>query len=154
VKERDSAADASSAWSLGLALGIALVLVGLMDLALLFYPPHWASLDWEFGTIGATIEGLPLLTMGLGLVAMSSAADGRTGWMRLVSIVLILLALFVIALLVIFALDIPVALRAVQPAGREVLKKSIIKTGGMGAVYVMVYAVLGVKTWRRIRISK
>lgn len=148
------AADTSTAWGMGFALGITLMLMGLIDLGLLFYPPHWASLDWEFGTIGATIEGLPLLTVGLGLMAMSSVARGRTGWMRLLSIILLLLALFVIGILVIFALDIPVALRAVQPAGRETLNKSIVKTALMGSLYVVMYAALGVWTWRRIRASE
>lgn len=136
---------------MGFGLGITLTLIGLTDLGMLYFPPHWASLDWEFGTIGATIEGLPLLTVGLGLLAMSSVALGRTRWMRLWSILMLLLALFVIAILIVFVLDVPVALRAVQPTGREALQKSIVKTGLMGSLYVVWYAALGIWTWRRIR---
>lgn len=149
MKERDVVADQRTAWAMLVALGVILSLVGLLDLGLLFFPPRWASLDWEFGTISATIEGLPLLTVGLGLMTVGSVARGRTGWMRLLSIAFILLALVIITLLVVFALDVPVAMRAVQAAGRETLLKTIAKAGGMGFLYVIMYAALGVWTWRR-----
>jgi len=39
-------------------LGLAVAAVGLLDVALLFFPPQWASLDWEFGTVSGAVDAL------------------------------------------------------------------------------------------------
>jgi hypothetical protein len=141
--------DARLAWRIILIVGIAAAIVGITDVGLLFFPARWASLEWEFGTISATIEGLPLCTLGLGLIAAAMVAQGYALGRRLLGPLLLVVGLFVVALLVIFALDVPVALRSSEPALRAVLRKQILKTALMGVSYVFAYSVLGVWTWRR-----
>jgi len=46
-------------------------------LALLWYPLQFGSADWEFGTISAYLNGMPLGTLGLALLAAGAiGADG------------------------------------------------------------------------------
>lgn len=152
MKEREP--DEQTAWSLLFVVGFGVAAVGSLDLALMFYPPQWASLDWEFGTIGGFIEGLPLLTTGLGLMTAASAARGTRGRQWLLTIALLLLALVILGMATIFALDVPAALRAVSPVAKAGVTKAVFKTLAMGMIYAGLYAALGVWTWRRLRPSK
>ena len=72
------------AWATWALVGWALMIVGLADITLLYFPARLASVDWEFGTISGTVDGMPLLTIGLGAVTASLAARGRRGWLRAV----------------------------------------------------------------------
>ena len=140
---------AEMAWGVWALVGWALAIVGLADITLLYFPARLASVDWEFGTIAGTIDGMPLLTIGFGAVTAATAARGRRGWLRAVSVLQLLVVLALLTLLAVFASDVPVALRAVEPALRPTLLKAIVKTLLMGSVYVVLYLSLGVWTWRR-----
>jgi hypothetical protein len=136
-------------------LGLGLAAVGALDVALLFYPADWSSLNWEFGTVSGFIDGLPLMTMGFGAMVVASTSLGWAKWRRLLSIVALLIALMVMVNVLVFALDVPAALRAVSsPVMKTVVKKAVLKTGSMGVVYVALYAALGVWTWRRLKSLK
>jgi hypothetical protein len=136
-----------------LVLGIALALVGFSDFAMLWYPARWASVDWEFGTVSAAFDGLPLLTIGLGLATAAAVARGRRGAMGGLAAVLLVMLLLLIAMLLVFVLDVPVVIRAVDPRLRQTLFKSLVKTGSMALVYVVLYLTLGIWVVRRVRNS-
>lgn len=146
--------DVRSAWVVLQVLGVALAIVGLTDVALLWFPARWASVDWEFGTVSAAIDGLPLATIGLGLVSTGAVARGKRGALAVLALVLGLMVLAVIALLLVFALDVPVVLRAVDPQLRMTVRKAMLKTGSMAVVYVALYLTLGVWVVRRFRVSR
>src|SRR5262249_27482403 len=135
-------------WAL---VGWALTIVGIADITLLYFPARLASVDWEFGTISGTIDGMPLVTIGLSAVTAAAAARGRRGGLRTASILQLLATMVLLTLLAVYASDIPVALRAVEPALQPTLQKAIIKTVFMGGVYDVLYLSLGVWTWRRSR---
>lgn len=141
------------AWAMVQVLGVALALVGFADFALLWYPARWASVDWEFGTVSAAFDGLPLLTIGLGLATAGAVSRGRRGAMAGLAAVLLVMSLLLIAMLLIFVLDVPVVLRAVDPQLRESLVKSLVKTSSMAIVYVVLYLTLGIWAVRRMRAS-
>jgi len=146
--------DEQAAWKLGFLCGLTLALVGALDAALLFYPARFASLDWEFGTISGLVEGMPLVTMGFGAMAAAAAATGWKKWSQFLGVAGLLIAVVLAVLLLIFALDLPAAFRALQPAARGPLRKSVLKTGLMGVAYFVFYATLGVWTWRRLKSLK
>ncbi len=146
--------DEQTAWAMGFLCGLTVAAVGALDSALLFYPPQWASLDWEFGTISGLIEGMPLMTLGLGAMAVSATANGWRKWRRVLSIVALLITLLLVTMMVIYALDLPAAFRALQPAMIGPVKKAVLKTVLMGLMYVVFYATLGVWTWRRLKSLK
>ena len=134
-----------------LVLGVALAIVGFTDVALLFYPGRWASVDWEFGTVSAAFEGLPLGTIGLGLACAAAVARGRRFAMGVLAVVQLVLSLVLVLMLLVFLLDLPVVVRAVDPAMRPTLLKSLVKTGSMAVVYVVLYLAFGIWVVRRIR---
>lgn len=142
-----------SAWTMLLVLGVALAIIGFTDVALLFFPARWASADWEFGTVSAAFEGLPLLTIGLGLACAATVALGRRMAMGVLAVAQALLSLVLILMLLIFLLDVPVVVRAVDPAMRPTLMKSLVKTGSMAVVYVVLYLTLGIWVVRRMRVT-
>lgn len=147
--------DNESGWKFLFLLGAGLMVIGLIDVGMAFFPPQWASLSWEFGTVSGVIQSMPLLTMGIGTMTAASVANG---WRRTrgVMVALTLLASVVIALLVVvFALDVPPVLRAAtEPALKLSLKYASLKTGLMAGTYFVLYLALGVWTWRRLRTTK
>jgi hypothetical protein len=143
--------DSRGAWALLMMLGAALAVVGWTDVALLWYPARWASVDWEFGTISGVVDGLPLGTIGLGLVTAAAIARSRRRWLLTLGIVELIVALLLLLMLVIYVLDVPVVLRAVDPQLKDTVKKAIVKTGWMAVVYVILYLTIGISAVRRVR---
>lgn len=146
--------DEQTAWAMMFLIGLGLTVIGGVDVGLLFFPARWSSLDWEFGTVGAFIDGLPLVTMGFGAMVVASTGRGWLKWRAVLAAAALLMAIVVLAMVVIFVLDGPAAFRAVSPEMKPTLKKAVFKTGIMGAVYVWIFAALGVWTWRRLKSLK
>ncbi len=148
-----AAQDPDGAYRLLFVLGLGMAVVGFADVALLYYPARWASIDWEFGTVIATFDGLPLGTMGLGFAAVACVAQGWTILGRVLAGFMLLMTVLLVVLLLVFVLDVPVALRAADAVMKPTLKKAIVKTGSMALVYILVYGTLGVVSFRRLRAS-
>jgi hypothetical protein len=120
-----------------------LALVGWTDLALLWFPLQTSSPEWEFGAITAFFESMPLGTIGLVCLALVSALQRRVRSLRFLTILFWVLALGFVALLGVFVLGVPLALRAVQGPMQPVLQFSLAKTAAFGLIYVMMYAWFG-----------
>jgi len=133
--------------------GLALTLVGWLNVAFVWYPPRWANVDWEFGSIRATFEGLPLSTIGLMAMTAAVAVRGRRVSLRLMAALLVFLALVWTVFGAIFMLDVPVVFRAVNPDVRPALKQVVAQTSLMAATYVALYLITGVWAFRRARAS-
>lgn len=141
-------AEYRTAWQMFFVVGLGLALVGMVDAAMLLVPANPSSLDWEFGTIGSMIEGLPLITMGLGCMAASSTASGWAWTRRTLILMLVVLALVVAAGVVLFSLDVPPVLRAANPQLHLSIKKVAFKTAVMGLMHLSMYVILTVWIWR------
>jgi hypothetical protein len=141
-------AEYRTAWQILFVTGLGLALVAIVDNAMLFVPANPSSLDWEFGTIGAMMMGLPMITMGLGCMAASSSAAGWTWTRRLVVVMLVVMALVVGASVVLFSLDVPPVLRAANPQFHLSIKKAAVKTVVMGLIHLGTYVVLTGWVWR------
>ena len=138
-----------SASLFGLAGG-ALALAGFFDLALAWYPFGIGNPEWEFGTVSAILNGLPLSTVGLVLVLAGAIENGQLIRARVIAGVFVALVLLVVASAILYAMDIPLALRAVQnPLARAGLVKAIIKALGLIVVYTVVFSSIAVMSWRR-----
>ena len=140
--------DVRSAWKILSVLGLALAAVGAVDLIMLIYPARLDSLDWEFATISGLVDGLPLTTLGFGLMLASAVARGaRFGRLALLITMLVMALLITVALLL-FLLDVPAVLRAAQPQLKPTMQKAVLKTGLMGTLYLLLYSTLGIWAWR------
>jgi hypothetical protein len=146
--------DNASGWKYLFLIGVGLFVVESIDLSLLFVPARFASLDWEYGTISSLFDSLPLMTIGLGLMSAASVANGWIGTRRLVVAIALLMTLVITVLGIIYALDVPAVLKAVEPAAKTTVKKAGLRTGLMALTYFVLYLALGVWTWRRMKALK
>lgn len=143
-----------------LAAGFALAVAGWVDVGLFYYPSHFGSPDWEFGTIAQTLDAMPLPTLGLALVAIGiRVRGGALVWTRGMAVVLGIVALLCLAALVLFALDIPLALKAMQHTATQAnsppaaivssgLKRGMAKVIVFSVCYTAAYAWMSVSMWR------
>jgi hypothetical protein len=129
-------------------LGLALAVVGGVDIALRWYPLVFKSTEWEFGTISITFASLPLFSIGLVALLASFLARGVRSGISVMAVVFSLLSLFVAVTFVLFLLDVPLAIKMVRgPVGLE-LKKTIVRTLIMGATFEMMYVAGAVVSFR------
>lgn len=147
-------ADNASGWKYLFVLGIAVAVIGFIDIAILFFPPQWASLDWEFGTLNGVVEGLPLFTIGVGAMCAAAVANGWVLTRRLMALLTMLMALLLVVIGIMFTLDVFAVLKVVQPAMKPTLKLTAVKISLMTMTYFVLYLALGVWTWRRLRGTK
>lgn len=151
VTPRDVRQDPDRAWAWLGWFGGVITLVAMGDLALAWYPFRVGVPEWEFGTIAASFAGLPLVTMGLAALLGSMLARGRRLGIIVVALVMLLLGAAVMAALVIFALDVPIALRVVTPEVAVGIKKAIAKTVMLGVVFSTGYVVAAVAALRHAK---
>ena len=136
-------------------LGLVFVVIGCTDLAMAWYPVLIGNPQWEFGTVSRTYDNLPLTTLGLGLLLGSGVARGVKWWTRIVAVLFGLLALLVIGGLVLYATNIPLALRSVaDPLALSGLKRAIVKALVQGVMYGLVFSILGISALRHSRVTR
>ena len=140
--------DPTQAWRWLGWLSLSLALAGIGDWFLAWLPLHFGSAEWEFGTVVSTFAGLPLITVGLAGLLGSAAARGVRWQVVLVGVTLIAFALWILAASVVFLLDVPVALRAVQGVARVGILKAIAKTGLMATLFFTTYLIIGIAALR------
>jgi len=143
--------DPAQAWRWIGWFSLVLALAGIGDWVLAWIPLRFGSPEWEFGTVASTFAGLPLITMGFAGLLGSAVARGIRWQIIAVAGVVLAFALWILAASVIFLLDIPVALRAVQGVARMGLMKAIAKTGLLATLFSIAYLVAGIGALRYAR---
>lgn len=139
-----------SVWRLLAGVGALFVIVGGADLALTWLPLGFGNPEWEFGTVTAMMDGLPVPTLGLVAVAGAARLAGARGIARGVSVVLVVLALWIVGAAILYLTTVPIALRAVtDPVIRAGLDKAVTKTAVQCVAYPIGLAWLAVAAWRR-----
>lgn len=145
------AVPAAGGWSVLAALGAALALVGWTDVVLGTLPFRPGNPDWEFGVVSATLDAMPLGTLGLGLMAAALSARGARRWLLgLTAVAWAVVAALVIAVLL-YALSVPPVWRAVAPALHGQVMLAIAKAGVLATAYLCFYCWLGVHCRRAAR---
>lgn len=147
----DARPDPSGAWRV-VGLGAAGIwCIGALDVGLLWVPPDFGSVEWEFGTISATVDALPLMTIGLIGVGAAGWARGSIRTCRVVAALAGVVVAGLLGLGALYGLSAPVAWQAVEPGMQRMLSKALAKTTGAGIVYVGLYATLAWMLWRHRR---
>ena len=141
--------DAGRAWRWLGWFALVLTIVGVGDWVLAWIPLRLGTPEWEFGTVVSSISGLPLVTMGFAGVMASAMARGVRWQIRTVGMLLLVWGLWVLAALIVFALDVPVALRAVDGPARLGIMKAIAKTLTTGGLFFVTYLVAGIAALRQ-----
>jgi hypothetical protein len=140
-------------WGIALGVGFAIAIVGWTDLTLLWYPLQFGNPEWEFGTISAHLDGMPLGTLGLATFAAGAVGLGWRRTTRVVAVVCLLVMLLILGIGVIYLLVVPVALQGAPPAVKPGLVKAMVKAGVFAATYAVLYGWLGWFLLRRPRPS-
>jgi hypothetical protein len=139
-------------WQLVAWLGAAFTAVGVMDIALAWFPTRFSSAEWEFGTTTLTLNALPVPTLGLALLLAAGLAQKSPRLVRSTAIGFALLALMVLAVGFLFATVLPIALRA-NPGSiaQETVRKAAVKAFIQIAIYVAFATYATVTAWRELR---
>jgi type VI protein secretion system component VasK len=95
---------------------------------------------------------MPLLTIGLLLVALGTVQSRSVRGTRLVALLFAVAAVAITAMTVIFTLSSLVALGVIPPEQLSVLKRIVARTIATSIVYVTLYVALAITVWRRTRI--
>jgi hypothetical protein len=139
--------DVMLGWKLLWVLGWLFTVVGLLNTVLLWVPFRFGSPEYEFGSVAASLDGLPVTMMGLTLALAGSRARGLPGASLLATVLLWVVAVLVIAGGVLYWLNVPLALQQVtEPVIRTGIKKSMAKVTVQALVYpaaMIALAILG-----------
>lgn len=139
------------AWGVLTLTGVAFTVVGFVTLGTILLPLRIGSPEWEFGTVNAFLDSLPLVVIGLSVLAAAGVARGRPWLARLAGVCLILLALIVLAAALLYATVLPQALRPQNYARSEILtgvKKAATKAAVQAAVYPIGFLWVGIGAFR------
>ena len=131
--------DTEAVWPLLGLIGLAFAAIGAVDIVLAWFPSALGSAEWEFGTIGATLNGLPLPALGLFLVLASGFARASRWQVRSVSIAFAVLVVALLAVALIYVTVIPVALGDVT---NGVVRTGLLKSVAKALVLLALYPVL------------
>ncbi len=138
------------AWRVLGWIGLSFTILGLLDIALGWYPPAFGNPEWEFGTISGSLNALAIPMLGLYLVLASAIARSDRRAARTVAVVMGLLLLILLGLGVLYLTVVPLAIKSV--AGNALvalgMKKAIVKAVTLGMADAVLLAVGMVKGWR------
>jgi hypothetical protein len=136
-------------WAILRLAGFALAVVGLFDLGLTWIPLRFGVREWEFGTVTASLNALPVVTMGLALLLGGAIPVGKRLVARGVAVLLLGLAFCIVAAALLYATNLPFIFEAArEPALAEGVRKSVLKTGMQVALFPTVYVLLAIHGWR------
>ena len=132
-------------------LGLAYLIMSVIDLALGWYPIRFGQPEWEFGTISATIAGLAIPTLSLYLMLASAFARERTDLIKGIAVAMIVIAILLAVLFILYLTAVPLALRAVStnPIIHLGMEKSIIKSLTLFLGYEALFILGAIKGLRR-----
>jgi hypothetical protein len=153
ARDRVLPPDVHQAWRWIGWFSLVLALAGAGDWVLAWIPLRFGTAEWEFGTIVSTFAGLPLVTMGFAGLLGSAVARGVRWQLITLGVIVLAWGAMVVGALIIFFLDVPIALQAVQGPAHLGIIKATAKTVMLGLLFSSVYFVTGVAALRRSRLS-
>lgn len=150
----DQRFDREVAWRLLYVPAWLFVVVGGVDSILTWFPANFGVTEWEFGTVTASLNGLPLPVLGLVLLLTAALASGRLTLARVIMVLMLVIALLVLGMLMLYLLTLPQAVRAAAEASdiaRVGLKKAMIKSVVQLICYPLALGTTALLGWRALR---
>jgi hypothetical protein len=127
---------------------LVLAIAGVGDWLLAWTPLRLGNPEWEFGTVVASFSGLPLVSLGFAGLRGSALARGVRWQIVTLGWVILLFAVAIAAALVLFILDIPIAVRVPPGPARLGIAKAIAKALGLGLLFGVAYFVAAIGALR------
>lgn len=132
-------------------MGLAFLVVGGMDFLLVWYPPSFASREWQFAVVTRSFSSLPVPTMGLGLLIFASVKADRRWWAFLGAAASAVVALAVVVGVVLWGVNIPLALTQVPDQVATGMYRSIARTAVQAVAYPSLFVYLSLTGLRAAR---
>ena len=149
-----SGRSASFAWRVASWFGVLLLIIGVADMALVWYPLRPGNPSWEFGAVDLSFSTLPVFTIGFGTYVAATLALGRMRWALFLGIVSILVALVCMGGYLLFLSDVPLALRNSPPEILTGVKKAIFRNTVFAVTFATAYLLAGIAIIRHSRVVK
>lgn len=128
--------DFQLGWGLLLVLGWVFTVIGLLNIVLVWIPLQIGNAEYEFASAANALDSLPVPVMGLVFALAASRARGQLQMARFIRVIMVLLAVLILAAGLLYWLNVPLALKAVQePMIRLGIKKSILKVTVQSLIY-------------------
>ncbi len=131
--------------------GIALATVTLANFALLWWRPSFGNAEWEFATIGQTLDRLPLLVVSLALIIYGVLQSGSVNGTRALAGFCAFLTLWIVASTVLYGLASLVAFKLVPGNQLSMVRRTVAKNLFGAVVYTILFSATAVQLWRRTR---
>jgi hypothetical protein len=135
-----SRVDPLLGWSAIRTLAVLLVLAGLIDLAIAFYPPRFSEKPWLFGVLGAVISGLPVLSLGLTGSLIAAITLKSIRMTTVLGVLNGVLALLIIVALVLYFGALGEVKRNATIELLPTITRNTIRTSLAGLMYVILHA--------------
>lgn len=132
-------------------IGISLAIVTIVNFALLWWRPSFGNAEWEFATIGQTIDRIPLLVVSLALIVYGALQSGSVNGTRGVAVFCVIIALWIIGSSVLYGMASLVAFKLVPGNQLSVVKRTVAKNLFGAMVYTILFGSLAVQLWRRTK---
>lgn len=151
IRSRPTATSHSeTAWAVVGELGAVLAIIGAVDIALAWYPFAFGNPEWEFGTVTTTLDGMPVLALGLALALGSALFLGKRILGRAVAVVFAVVGVALLGMALLYLTTLPIAWRSVsETLLQQGLLKAITKTMVQAVLYPAVFLGIAVQGWRR-----
>ena len=131
--------------------GLLFLVVGIADMALVWYPLRPGNPTWEFGAVDLSFSTLPLLTIGLGAALAAALARGNRTSALLLALFSLLLATVCIGGYLLFLSDVPLALRNSPPELLTGVKKAIFRNTVFGITFPIAFLAVGIAVLRHLK---
>lgn len=136
-------------WRIVAAIGLVFLVLGLLDIALTWFPLDLGDSEWELGTTSHFFDTFPLLGLGISFLLATSIAAGRRWQARTLATFCVLLAVFMWLALALYVTVLPVALKTIgNSAALTPLKKGGAKTAVEALIYPFALLWLAGAGWR------
>lgn len=143
--------EAATAFVLG-GLGLALLVVGLVDVIVRWLPSRPEDSTWMFTTLSETLGAMMTPAVGLGFLAYAGVRSPsmRGGRVRAMAAGLLLGALLVAIPGLIWATVAPEVLGRATGGALAAMQDSVVRTAVAAVVYPLLFAVIGIYLWRSV----
>lgn len=150
-QERVTRAEPSDAWAALGWIGLVFLVVGGSDFALTWIPTSFGNREWEFATVTASFNGMPILVLGIGLLLVASKQMERRWWGFLAGAAALVMLFWMLVGGALWARSVPLAINSVPQEVVVGMNKALAKTAIQTLVYPIVLVYLG---WRALKAAR
>lgn len=147
-RQPPKAVDSSQAWAVLGWIGLAFLLVGGSDFALVWFPLRIGTREWEFATVTQSFNGLPILLLGVGLLVVAAERLERRWWWVVGLVAATVMLLWVLLGVVLWSMNASLALQTAPENLAQGVQKAVAKTLIQSLVYTAAFAYLIVRAWK------